>query len=60
MTPRILTLEEGETVELWMVCEKLSVLGKVDFVPMMRTSVLLLIKLRKLWVNQVLFQRCNQ
>ena len=29
-------------------------LDKVDFVPMRRTSVLLLFNLRKFWVNQIL------
>ena len=48
MTPRLLTLEEGETLELSMVIEKQFVFDKVDFVPMSRTSVLLLFNLRKL------------
>ena len=53
MTPRLLTWGEGETVELSILSEKLSVLDKVDLVPMRRTSVLLLFNLRMLWVNQV-------
>ena len=42
MTPRLLTWGEGEAEELSIVREKLLVLDKVDFVPMRRTSVLLL------------------
>jgi len=47
MTPRLLTCGEGETVELSMVAEKLSVVDNVDLEPM-RTSVLSLFSLRKL------------
>ena len=39
-------------MELSMLIEKLFVFDKVDFVPMSRTSVLLLFNLRKLRVNQ--------
>ena len=39
MTPRLLTCGEGETVELSMVTEKLSVLDSVDLEPMRRTTV---------------------
>ena len=53
MTPRLLTWGVGETGELSIVREKLSVLDRVDLVPMRRTSVLLLFNLRKFWVNQV-------
>ena len=52
MTPRLLTWGEGETEELSIVSGKLLVLDRVDFVPMRRTSVLLLFNLRKFWVNQ--------
>ena len=52
MTPRLLILEEGATVKLSMVIEKLLVFDSVDFVPMSRISVLLLFNLRKLRVNQ--------
>ena len=52
MTPRLFTWGEGETVELSMVREKLLVFDKVDLVPMRRISVLLLLSLRKLCVNQ--------
>ena len=52
MTPRLLTWGEGETVELSTVRDKLSVLDKVDLVPMRRISVLLLFNCRKFWVNQ--------
>ena len=44
MTPRLLTWGESETEELSIVKEKLTVLDKVDLVPMRRTSVLLLFK----------------
>lgn len=53
MTPRLLTCGEGETEELSILREKLSVLDKVDLVPIRRTSVLLLFNLRKFWENQV-------
>jgi len=52
MTPRLLTCGEGETVELSMVTEKLSVLDNVDLEPMRRTSALSLFRLRKLKENQ--------
>ena len=52
MTPRLLILEEGATVELSMVIEKLFVFDRFDIVPMSRTSVLLLFNLRTLRVNQ--------
>ena len=52
MTPRLLTCGEGETVELSMVTEKLSVLDVVDLETMRRTSVLSLFSLRKLEENQ--------
>ena len=42
MTTRLLTWGDGETEELSMVSGKLSVLDRVDFVPIRRTSVLLL------------------
>lgn len=52
MTPRLLTRVDGE-MELSKVREKLSVLDRVDLVPMRRTLVLLRFNLRKFWVNQV-------
>jgi len=52
MTPRLLTWGEGETEELSIVREKVSVLDKVDLLPMRRISVLSLFNLRKLFVNQ--------
>ena len=52
MTPRLLILEEGATVELSMLIEKLFVFDRFDIVPMSRTSVLLLFNLRTLRVNQ--------
>ena len=52
MTPRLLTCGEGETVELSMVTEKLSVLDSVDLEPMRRISVLSMFNLRKLEENQ--------
>ena len=42
MTPRLLTLGDGEMEELSIMREELSVLDKVDLVPMRRISVLLL------------------
>jgi len=53
MTPRLLTWGEGETEELSIVREKVSVLDKVDLLPMRRISVLSLFNLRKLFINQV-------
>ena len=53
MTPRLLTLGEGETEELSIWREKLSILESVDLVPTRRISVLSLFNLRKFEVNQV-------
>ena len=53
MTPRLLTWGKDETEELSIVSEKLSVLDKVDLVPMRRTWVLLMFNLRTFRVNQV-------
>ena len=52
MTPRLLTCGEGETVELPMVTEKLSVLDSVNLEPIRRISVLSVFNLRKLEDNQ--------
>ena len=59
MTPRLLTWGEGETEVLSIVMEKLSGFVRVDLVQMRRTSVLLLLSLRKLQVNQD-FISCRQ
>ena len=59
MTPRLLTWGEGETEVLSIVMEKLSGFIWVDLVLMRRTSVLLLLSLRKLQVNQD-FISCRQ
>ena len=52
MTPRLLTLGEGETEELSIEREKLSALDNVDLVPMRRISVLSLFNFKKFEVNQ--------
>ena len=52
MTPRLLTCGEGETVELSMVTEKLSVLDSVDSEPMKRINTVSLFNLRNLEENQ--------
>ena len=53
MTPRVFISGEGETMELSIEMEKLSTLDRVDLVPTRRISVLSLLSLRKLEVNQV-------
>ena len=53
MTPRLFTWGEGETMELSIEREKLSTLDRVDLVPTRRISVLSLLSLRRLEVNQV-------